>query len=93
LLGITGKEIDSIRYQLLHRTASALLEADRFCAKHALMLVHSFSQEHQWFEDYAAFVSLYGQTAQPESIVYVGEISNKQLYLGWVTGEKEYLTR
>ena len=93
LLGITGKEIDHTRYQLLHRTASALIEADRFCSKHALMLVHSFSQEHQCFEDFAAFASLYGQSAQPDSIVYAGEISNKQLYLGWVTGEAEYLDR
>ena len=80
LLGITGKEIDSIRYQLLHRTASALLEADRFCSKHALMLVHSFSQEHQWFEDYAAFAALYGQNPEPDSTVYAGEIHGKNLY-------------
>ena len=91
LLGITGKEIDSVSYQLLHRTASALLQADRFCTKHALMLVHSFSQEHQWFEDYAAFAALYGQNPEPDSIVYAGEIHGKNLYLGWVTGEKEYL--
>ena len=93
VLGISGKDIDNIRYQLLHRTASALLEADRFCAKHALMLVHSFSQEHQWFEDYAAFAALYGQDPTPNSIVYAGEVHGKNLYLGWVTGEKEYLER
>ena len=31
----------SCRYQLLHRTASALLTAKQFCAKTAVMLVHS----------------------------------------------------
>lgn len=25
------------------------------------------------------------------AIVYVGEINGKNLYLGWTTGEKEYL--
>lgn len=93
LLGITGKEIDSTRYQLLHRTASALIEAERFRAKYALMLVYSFSQEHQWFEDYADFASLFGQKAQPDSLAYVGKRNNIDLYLGWITGESEYLER
>ena len=93
LLEINNKDISNIRYQLLHRTASALIEAERFCAPHALMLVHSFSQTHEWFEDYAAFAGLYGKSAQPNALVHVGEVSGKQLYLGWVTGEKEYLTK
>jgi len=32
LLGITGHDLDTIRYQLLHRTASALIETERFSA-------------------------------------------------------------
>ena len=93
LLEINNKDLSGIRYQLLHRTASALLEAQRFCAPHALTLVHSFSQTHEWFEDYAAFAALYGQKAEPDSLVSIGEISGKNLYLGWVTGGKEYLER
>jgi len=93
LLEINNKDISNIRYQLLHRTASALIEAERFCAPHALMLVHSFSQTHEWFEDYVAFSALYGQKAGPGSLVSIGEISGKNLYLGWVTGEPEYLGR
>ena len=93
LLEINNKDISNIRYQLLHRTASALIAAERFCAPHALMLVHSFSQTHEWFEDYAAFSALYGQKAGPGSLVSIGEISGKNLYLGWVTGEPEYLGR
>jgi len=82
-----------IRYQLIHRTASALLEADRFCASHALMLVHSFSQSHAWFEDYAAFVGLYGREAVVNGVVHVGQVGGKELYLGWVVGEGEFLQR
>ncbi len=63
ILDLTHKDLTNIRYQLLHRTASALIEAERFCAKHAVMLVHSFSQIHKWFEDYAEFVKLFGQNA------------------------------
>ena len=40
-----------IRYQLLHRTASAIIEAKRYCAQHAVLMVHSFSQDDQWFEE------------------------------------------
>ena len=93
LLEINNKDISQIRYQLLHRTASALIEAERFCAPHALMLVHSFSQSNKWFDDYAAFVRLFGKETELNSLVYVGERNDVDLYLGWVTGEAEYLER
>jgi len=93
LLQLHDKEMDLIRYQLLHRTASTLIEADRFCASHALMLVHSFSQEHRWFDDYAAFAGFYGIEAEVNAIHYAGKVSGKDLYLGWVVGEKEFLKR
>ena len=93
LLELSNRDLSQIRYQLLHRTASALIEARRFCTPHALMMVHSFSQEHRWFGDYAAFVALYGVEAELNTIHHVGEISGKELYLGWVVGEKEYLER
>ena len=57
------------------------------------MLVHSFSQKHKRFNEYAAFVRLFGKEAVPDSIVYVGERAGKHLYLGWVTGERECLKK
>jgi hypothetical protein len=59
-LGIQSAVPDALRYQLLHRAASAVIEAKRFSATDAVMLVHSFSQSSEWFQDYAAFVSLLG---------------------------------
>ena len=91
ILGLSVDKLLTIKYQLVHRTASALLEADRFCARHALMLVHSFSQEHKWFEDYAALASLYGKDVSPNTVVYAGAVDGKKLYLGWGTGEEIYL--
>ena len=93
IIGLSVDEIMPIRYQLIHRTASALLEANRFCAHHALMLVHSFSQSHEWFEDYSAFTQLYGVTQEPNELSVVKKIRGKFLYLAWVTGEAEYLER
>ena len=92
-LGLSGLDVNHIRYQLLHRTASALIEADRFCANHALMLVHSFSQEHKWFDDYVAFAKLFNIDAKLNTIHHAGNRNGKELYLGWVTGESEYLER
>ena len=93
LLQLERGALDAVRYQLLHRTASALIEADRFCAGHALMLVHSFSQTHQWFDDYVTFARLVGVEAQVGKIHHIGRRGGVELYLGWVTGEAEYLTR
>jgi len=59
LLRLSEERVDHIRYQLLHRTASALKEAKRFNAQNALMLVHSFSPENDGFQDYCQFLSLF----------------------------------
>ena len=63
LSGVLGKDFSDcpdIRYQLIHRTASAMILAEAFFAKTAVMLVHSFSRKDSWFEDYAEFIALFG---------------------------------
>jgi len=93
-LGIQSAVPDSLRYQLLHRAASAVIEATRFGAAHALMLVHSFSQSSERFQDYAAFVALLGgNEPQENSLVSVGARSGIQLHLGWVRGDSRYLSK
>lgn len=85
-LGLREKEVEGIRYQLLHRTAAALIEAERFMAKHAVMLVHSFSLNNEWFEDYAAFARLYGiSEPKPGAIVRARRQDDRILCLGWVS--------
>ena len=54
-LHIDPAQAGPLRYQLLHRTASALYEAERYRSRHALTVVHSFSMTHRWFDDFAAF--------------------------------------
>lgn len=63
------ERLPSIRYQLLHRTASAIIEARRFGARHAVMLVHSFSAHGAWYDDFAAFAALYGADVSKGTIV------------------------
>jgi len=91
-LGLTKEFPNYIRYQLLHRTVSAILEAKRFTAKTAIMLVHSFSQEMKWFEDYKNFLNLFNVTAAPDQLTWVNRIQDVQLYCGWVTGDQKYLS-
>ena len=87
-------DVGEIRYQLLHRTAAALIEAERFNARCAVMLVHSFSQEDEHFEDYQDFLDLLGcdgEDAIPNSVTLVGNIGGIDLYLAWVRGDARFL--
>lgn len=86
LLGLTQPLPQNIRYQLLHRTASAVIEALRFKTDIAAMIVHSFSPTKRWFDDYAAFASLFGVEAQPDQLLSVRSVRVPPLYVGWATG-------
>lgn len=84
----------NIRYQLVHRTASALILARSFHAKKALMLVHSFSQKDMWFEDFRELVKLFNSRDEPKLNGIVNaytSIRGIYLYFGWVKGDPRYL--
>jgi hypothetical protein len=87
LLGLNKKSVRNIRYQLLHRAASALIEASNVNAKNTLMLVHSFSETGKWFEDYAEFVKLFHLSPKRDEIVGPVSFNGINQYFGWVTGE------
>jgi len=91
LLELDITSINHIRYQLLHRTASALIEAKRFNAQNALMLVHSFSQTGDWFDDYRQFLALFGVKGEIDSLVFAKHIDGINLYFSWMKGNKRYL--
>lgn len=92
-LGLVADSLDNIRYQLIHRTASAVIEAKRFNASDAVMLVHSFSDENKGFSDYRRFVRLFDATAAPapDKLVSVRARNGFPLHLGWVRGNSRYL--
>ena len=85
-LGLQPPLPEGIRYQLLHRAVAAILEARRFGASQAVMLVHSFSQTQEHFSDFAAFVNLFGETAEAGQSVRVNIPGGLALHLGWVQG-------
>jgi hypothetical protein len=89
-LGLVGMDLGTIRYQLLHRTASALKEAERFRASAALMLIQSFSKQldEGSLRDYRVFAQLMeAPGATDNRIVQAMRPTKVPLYLGWVSCE------
>ncbi len=83
--------IEEYRYQLFHRTASAIIAAEKFTAKKAIMLVHSFSEQQENFEDYTKFVYLLESKIKSpviDKIYYLGLRSGVKLFIGWIKGCK-----
>lgn len=90
-LGLTAHPDDGVRYQLLHRTASAILVGEQFRATAAVMLVHSFSQEMAGWEDYQAFTQLFGVEAQVGVVQKLGDRTSIPLFGCWVVGNPAFL--
>jgi len=56
------------------------------------MLIHSFSQTSDWFQDYADFAAHSGASVVKNNLVSVGSRSGISLSLRWVTGDVKYLS-
>ncbi|UHD17858.1 DUF6946 family protein [Thiocapsa bogorovii] len=82
---------NGLRYQLFHRTASAIIEAKRFGAADAAMVVHTFSQNDDWFDDYAAFLAAVGVPAEINGVSTKRLGCGLRLHLGWVHGAEKWL--
>lgn len=89
LLGIRDCPGD-VHYQLLHRTGSALVEADRFDTRLAGMIVHSFSPENRWKEAFERFVRILGWSHDFDKAISIQTPGGKSLMLGWASGSQEF---
>ena len=83
-LQIPPNPAPDLRYQLFHRTASAILEAQRVRAPLAVMMIQSFREDQQSWLDYAAFASLLGAAAVRGGVAKARRSGDEQLFLGWV---------
>ncbi|MFZ4072065.1 MAG: DUF6946 family protein [Caulobacterales bacterium] len=87
LFGVDPHSCGPLRWQLFHRTAAALLEAKRFLAPNAIMLVHDFAAEPCWVDDYRAFAqALSFSEAGVDRLSGPRVIEGVSLQLGWVRG-------
>ena len=86
-IGLTSQIPDHIRYQLLHRMASAVIEANRFHAPYAAMVVQSFvaddSENH--YNDFCEFLRLYGKEATKNHSLNYRRSKHLGCLLPWYT--------
>ena len=87
ILNLKNKDINKIRYQLLHRTASAVIVAKRFCSRQAMVLVHSFSKSNASFSDYEKYLSIYGVKGKIDSVTEPINFSEVNVYFAWVNDD------
>jgi hypothetical protein len=90
-LGLDEVPMGSIRYQLLHRAASALITGEQYRAVAAVLLVHSFSEELVGWSDYAAFTDLFGVNAARGIVQRLTDKSAIPLFGAWVVGDCTFL--
>lgn len=87
ILGLAKDNIENRRYQLFHRTAAAVLEAKRINADQAIVLVHSFSQDNLWLDEFQSFVGLFGLELGKNELSKPVKIGEIETYFAWVHGE------
>jgi len=75
-----------VRYQILHRCAASVIEAQRFRFKHAVFIVQSFKSPDKSFRDFKVFCDSLGISSGRDRIAktHVGDIS---LSVGWADCE------
>ncbi|HLL46816.1 MAG TPA: hypothetical protein VK399_08895 [Longimicrobiaceae bacterium] len=86
LLALDGIDLDPVRYQLLHRAASALIEAERFGAARALVLVQAFGgvADAKSLADVGGFAGLYGRDFEKGRVVHLTDSTPVPLFVAWV---------
>ena len=91
-IGLNLDQVASLKYQLVHRTAAAVLQARLMRARTAVMLVHSFDDSNAGYSDFEKLVLAYQGKPERNKLIKVrpsGDGTN--LHLAWVTGDKNWL--
>jgi hypothetical protein len=84
-LGVAAIQASELRYQLFHRTASAVLEAIRMGAGTAVLLVQNFYPETGAWADFQAFARLFSEaTACRDGVCEIACPGVDRLLLVWV---------
>lgn len=84
VLGVQTELPGTLRYQLLHRAASAVLEAERFAAPDALLLVQSFASDPNSVTAFSQFGGVLGCRCSTGMIVGGPTLGGVRLHLAWL---------
>jgi hypothetical protein len=83
-LGIAVDAVGQLRYQLFHRSAAALIEAERYGAPLALVLIEAFPGAEDSFDDFAAFARALGVgEVSADALSQAKQLGETTLRLGW----------
>ena len=83
-LGVIPDPASTLRYQLFHRAASAVLEAARIGAQTAVLLVQNFRRDTSAWADYETFVAQFGVRASRGGICEAHHPRAVRLLFAWV---------
>jgi hypothetical protein len=86
LLGVERFD-DGVRYQLLHRTASALLAANEFHANVAVMLIQSWGTNPALKVDFERFCEATRAETLPGGLKEIRRAKEPRLFVGWCDGD------
>lgn len=81
-----NKDFQKLRYQLFHRLASAIIMAEKFHAKNAIMVIQSFvsSDLENHYDDFSNFVKAYNRESNKENPIFITEKNGIDVYVLWV---------
>lgn len=84
LLGFDRSTVGGLRYQLFHRTAAAILEARRYRANKAVLMVHSFCENSTGLPDFLDFFERMGVVGAGRDMLSApAEVGGVTLWVGW----------
>jgi hypothetical protein len=83
-LQLTSSNVENIRYQLLHRTASVVIQSETVMARIGIMLVHCFGPAKESYKDYSAFLELFGLSSSTRDFSGPVKLRALNLYFGWI---------
>ena len=94
-LNIAEELAGPLRYQLLHRAASAIYEAQRYKTDVAIMLIESFAPDDKSFVDFAAFLHAIGEHGEVSRSRMFGpfDCEGVAFYAGWIDEDPESVDR
>jgi hypothetical protein len=88
LLRLDAATVGQLRYQFFHRTAAVILEARRYRARKAILLIHSFCPMATGLSDYIQFGRSLGfEYLERDRISEPREVGGIVLQLAWVSDQ------
>jgi len=63
-----------------------VIEARRFHVPNAALVIHSFSDSLDWFQDFAAWCALFDAKVEPGKLYRLARLGDTTLYAGWAMG-------